>query len=78
MELKAAGKRALLLFVVNRQDVESFAPARHIDPAYAGALARAAAAGVEIAVWQCRVSPEKISLWREIKYISLEVIKEQV
>ncbi|MDR1396552.1 MAG: DNA/RNA nuclease SfsA [Desulfarculales bacterium] len=66
MELKAAGKRALLLFVVNRQDVERFAPAEAIDPAYAGALARAARAGVEIAVWQCRVSPEKISLWREI------------
>jgi sugar fermentation stimulation protein A len=71
MELKAAGKRALLLFVVNRQDVESFAPARHIDPAYAAALARAAAAGVEIAVWQCRVSPEKISLWREIRSYSI-------
>jgi sugar fermentation stimulation protein A len=67
MALKAQGYRALLLFVVNRQDVTGFAPARHIDPVYADLLARAGAAGVEIVIWQNRVSLQGLSLWRQLR-----------
>lgn len=44
----SAGDRAVLVFFVNRPDVELFRPAYEIDPAYAEGLARAAAAGVEV------------------------------
>jgi len=40
------GDRALMLFVATRDDVDSFTPAVHIDPAYARRLAQAARAGV--------------------------------
>jgi sugar fermentation stimulation protein A len=54
--------------MVNRQDVESFAPARQIDPLYASLLDQAARAGVEIVIWQCRVEPAGLSLWRELPW----------
>lgn len=66
--LKACGHRALILFLVNREDVEGFAPARHIDPAYAKALQRALSRGVEMLVWQCKVSLEGLELWRELPW----------
>ena len=44
--MAAAGHRAAIIFFINRNDVASFAPARHIDPKYADELDRAVAAGV--------------------------------
>ena len=35
MEVKATGIRAVMLYIVQRTDVEVFAPAREIDPEYA-------------------------------------------
>lgn len=46
--MAAAGHRAAVLFFINRNDVTSFAPARHIDPKYADELDRAAAVGVMV------------------------------
>ena len=42
------GERAVLLFVAQRADAESVAPADDIDPAYGAALRAAVAAGVEV------------------------------
>jgi len=64
--LKAQGDRAALVFVVQRGDVEFFAPARAIDPDYATELGRAVAAGVEIVVVQARVEPQAVTLWRQL------------
>lgn len=47
-QLRAQGARAAMLYVVSRSDVTSFAPAAHIDPAYALALRDARRAGVEV------------------------------
>ncbi len=62
MEIKAAGMRAVMLYVIQRQDVEIFAPAREIDPDYAEALIRAFASGVEIFPVLAEVSPQKIEI----------------
>lgn len=59
-----AGDRAALLFVVQRGDADSVAPADDIDPAYGAALREAAAAGVEIHAWSVEVSPTALRLAR--------------
>lgn len=46
--LAQEGKRAVLLFCVAREDMQSVGAAAHIDPAYAAALGEAAASGVEV------------------------------
>lgn len=58
----AAGERAALVFVVQRADAVSVAPADDIDPAYGRALRAAAAAGVEIHALSARVDPTAIRL----------------
>lgn len=42
------GHRALLLFLINRSDINRFSPAKDIDPEYAKALALALEKGVEV------------------------------
>lgn len=62
MEIKAAGMRAVMLYVVQRMDVDMFAPAWDIDPDYAETLVGAFASGVEIFPVMAEVSPEKIDI----------------
>jgi sugar fermentation stimulation protein A len=57
-----AGDRAVVLFVVQRDDCASFTPAADIDPAYAAAFRAARAAGVEAICYSCKVSPDAIEL----------------
>lgn len=59
---RQAGFRAVMVYVVQRMDVEIFAPAREIDPEYALALENAVKGGVEIVAVYARVSPENITL----------------
>lgn len=60
------GIRSAMLFVVNREDVNSFAPADHIDPTYGELLRKADAAGVEILAYQCRLTPKGIALTKKL------------
>lgn len=64
MALRAAGQAAAMVYLVQRGDVDSFAPARDIDPRYARLLAQALAAGVEAWVVQAVVSPQGLGLRR--------------
>jgi sugar fermentation stimulation protein A len=57
-----AGFRAVLCFCVQREDVREVRPADAIDPAYGEALRRAAANGVEVLAYRCRVGPEEVVL----------------
>lgn len=59
-----AGDRAVVLFVVQRDDCARFAPAADIDPAYAAAFRAALGAGVEALCYGCKVSPDAIELDR--------------
>jgi len=57
------GYRAVLFFVVQRQDATSFAPADDIDPEYGRLLRQAVKnAGVEILVYQTRISSQEITI----------------
>ena len=60
MRLKAEGARAAMLYVVQRPDGRCFRAADYVDPAYAEALAEAAACGVEIYPVVVSVSEEGI------------------
>ncbi len=66
MAVKKAGMRAVMFYVIQRQDIESFGPAKDIDPAYASALKEAVDSGVEVIAYMAKVSPESIELTKEI------------
>jgi sugar fermentation stimulation protein A len=58
------GDRAALLFVVQRADADSVAPADDIDPAYGEALRSAVSAGVEVHALGATVRADRIRLDR--------------
>jgi len=70
MEVQRIGMRAVMLYIVQRMDVEVFAPAREIDPDYASLLKQAVEAGVEIIVMQAKVTPDSITL---VKRLPIEI-----
>jgi sugar fermentation stimulation protein A len=57
-----AGDRACVLFVVQREDCDQFAPAEDLDPAFAAALRAAAKSGVDVLAYSCRISATEIQL----------------
>ena len=58
----AAGDRALLLFCATHAGVQRVRTADDIHPAYAEAVKRAAAKGVEVSAYGCRITPEAMTL----------------
>jgi sugar fermentation stimulation protein A len=62
MELKKKGHRAVMLYIIQREDVNQMRPASAIDPKYTKLLKEAMSAGVEILVYQCRLDLSGISL----------------
>jgi sugar fermentation stimulation protein A len=68
MEIRKQGMRAVMLYVIQRMDVEIFGPAWDIDPAYAETLLVAFESGVEIIPVMAQVSPEGIELGRVMPF----------
>jgi sugar fermentation stimulation protein A len=64
----ARGNRAVQLFVVQRTDCERFCACADLDPAYAAGLDAAAAAGVEVLVYACDITPEAVTIARRIPW----------
>lgn len=62
----AGGARAVMLYLVQREDCDRVAIATDIDPAYGEALVIARAAGVELLCYGCRVRPDAIELDRAL------------
>jgi sugar fermentation stimulation protein A len=56
------GKRAAMLYLVQRSDTTSFALARDVDPIYGTAFDAAHAAGVEMFAYQCSITSEEIAI----------------
>lgn len=65
-EMVRDGHRAVMLYLVQRADANSFNLASDIDPNYAAAFKLAKAAGVEALAYRCRLSPEEIVIDRKI------------
>jgi sugar fermentation stimulation protein A len=65
-QAKALGHRAAVVFVVQREDAESFAPNDGADPVFGKALRRAHAAGVEVYAHICRVSEQEVILSKQL------------
>lgn len=63
-----AGHQAYVIYVVQRNDCDSFEIAADVDPLYDQETRAALAVGVKILVYACEVSPLEISLTREMKY----------
>lgn len=61
-DMVAEGHRAVMLFLVQREDCRYFAPAEDIDPVYAQSLRRAVAAGVETLCYACRLTLDGITV----------------
>ncbi|MEO0881899.1 MAG: DNA/RNA nuclease SfsA [Pseudomonadota bacterium] len=65
---RAAGNRAVMLFIVQRMDCTAFATAADIDPNYHAAFYNAAEAGVEILCYDCHISLQDIRVRRRIPW----------
>ena len=68
IQLKEQGHRSIMLYLINRSDVNCFEPARDIDPEYANLLNQACEAGVEILPYQTKLSPQEIKIHQKLKY----------
>lgn len=62
IELKRQGIRACMFYLVQREDVDAFSPARDIDPEYARLLAEAVKSGVEVFAYKCQLNQSEIEI----------------
>lgn len=61
------GQRAVMIYVIQRNDCSRFSLAEDIDPAYAIAARKAFDSGVEAYACTCRISPQSIELDRFVE-----------
>lgn len=61
--------RAMVLFLVQRENCNHVAISGDLDPAYATAFAKALKAGVEVLAYDCLLSPDGISLNRPLPVV---------
>jgi sugar fermentation stimulation protein A len=61
-DMMAAGNRAVMVYVVQREDCDHFRLAEDLDPGYAEAFAAARTAGVEAICYACKVAVDGIHI----------------
>jgi sugar fermentation stimulation protein A len=66
-----SGQRAVMVYLIQRNDAQRFSLAADIDPAYAEAVVRARAAGVEAYAAACRITTNDIRLERLVPIVDL-------
>ena len=62
MRAVAEGHRASAVFVIQMENVIDFAPNDMTHPAFGAALREASAAGVQVAAFNCRVTPDSLEI----------------
>ncbi|MFA6236131.1 MAG: DNA/RNA nuclease SfsA [Bacteriovorax sp.] len=67
MNLKQKGIRTVMLFIVQREDCTIFKIDNSIDPVYCELLKKVMQAGVEVLVYQCKLTPEEIVVHRKLE-----------
>ena len=68
MEVVQKGYRAVLVFCVQHNGIQSVAPADEIDPAYGQTLREAVDRGVEVLAYGANISPAEITLKNPIPF----------
>ena len=76
MAMKAAGHRAVLLFMVLHSGIERMRPAAHIDPLYSQLIEQAMAAGVEILCYRPHVGVQSMVAQDFIPFESCHLLPE--
>jgi sugar fermentation stimulation protein A len=66
VRIKQEGKRAGIIFVVQRDDALRFSPNKTADPSFAKAVAYGKREGLEFYAYNCRVNKEGVSLDKPI------------
>jgi sugar fermentation stimulation protein A len=66
IEMVRLGHKATMLYVVNRNDCNSFGIAKDIDPVYDDLLKKAQKVGVNVLVYSCDLSENEIKIARKI------------
>jgi sugar fermentation stimulation protein A len=66
----AQGHRAVMLYLIQRADAESFSISGDLDPGYAEAFKLARAAGVQALAYRCRMSPMEIAVDKAVRLVS--------
>ena len=64
-----SGKRALLLFLIQRDDCRSFRIANDIDPKYFESFKKAIDIGVEVLCISSIINSEEINIGRKVKLL---------
>lgn len=78
-ELKAMadqGHRAVMLFVIQRTDCDTFAACAELDPKYAAGLIDAAKAGVEVLCYACHIGADAIRITHAIPWRDAPAVAE--
>ena len=61
--------RAVLIYIIQRNDIDHFSLASHIDPIYAKEAALSHSLGVEMYAYCCHITPEEISISHRLPII---------
>ncbi|MCK5575605.1 MAG: DNA/RNA nuclease SfsA, partial [Sphingomonadales bacterium] len=61
------GHRAVMFYLVQRDDADAFTVAADIDPTYAERLDAAMKAGVEVVAYTCSISPQEIIVTKPVE-----------
>lgn len=68
-DMVEAGHRAVMVYLIQRDDCHRFSICRDLDPAYGAAFDRAAKRGVEAVAIRCQISPQEI---RPVARVAIE------
>ncbi len=77
-EMKRAGHRAILFFLVQHSGIKQMAPAAHIDPQYAAQLKEAINEGVEVLCYNTHITENEILLNSAIEFRSEPVTEQKL
>ena len=69
IDLKEKGIRTVMLFIVQREDCSFFQLENSLDPVYCQLLKQAIHTGVEVLVYQCKLTPLEIFVHKKLEII---------
>ncbi len=74
------GYKAYIVLVIQMENVEYFTPNRETHPEFAAALLRARQAGVRILAYDCKVTPDLMTINRPVpvKLSGIEIVSERL